>query len=138
MDVASVVAKWARNASSAKQSMEDGVRAVTIAPGQRAAARKAEYVAGVEAAADKWAQRVASVSLSDWQQAMLTKGVGRVAAGVQAAQSKFAAFMAQLLPYAERVKQLVAQMPKGTLEDGLRRAEAAIRAMSEFRYRRGS
>jgi hypothetical protein len=118
--------------------MEDGIRAVTVAPGQRAAARKAEYVEGVAAAADKWAQRVASVTLQDWQQAMLAKGVGRVAAGVQAAQGKFAAFMSQLLPYAERVSALVSQMPKGTLEDSVRRAEAAIRAMSEFRFRRGS
>lgn len=98
-DPATVAAKWAANLGAATQAITDGVNAVSVAPGQAAARQKAVWANNVQAAQNKWAQRVAAVSLSDWQQAILTKGVPRVATGAQAAVPKMQTFMTKLLPY---------------------------------------
>lgn len=125
-------AKWVARLGAAQQQITDGVNAVTVAPGTKAAAAKALWASQVANAQDKWAQRVGSVSLQAWQQATIA-GIPRVAQGAQAKQGKVLAFQQQWLPYVEQQAQRVRQMPKGGLANGIARAVAQIQANAQFK-----
>lgn len=125
-----IAAKWKQNLSSAGQAVTAGVNGVTVAPGQAAARRADAYVQGVMNSQQKWATRVAAVPLSAWQQAMIGKGVPRLATGAAAAESDFADFMTKLLPFETN---LVNSLPaRGDLETNIARSAAFIRGMSNF------
>lgn len=130
--------KWKRNLVSSIPSIKEGVMSVTKSPMLAAAAKKAEYVAGVQRAADsgKWEEGLAGVSLESWKESTADKGTQRIALGVEKAAPKMQRFLTQLLPYTARVKAEIAAMPKGTLEDGIQRAIAAMTKMSQFKYNR--
>jgi len=130
-----VAARWASNLGGAVDKIRQGVQAVTTSPTQAAAA-----------AGNLWQQRVADpatlqkfqrglqrVSLTDWQNAMLTKGVPRISTGAQAAKDKFTAFMTQFLPFVNNVAQGVRQMPKATLDDRIARMVSQVRGVAQFR-----
>lgn len=132
-DPTAVASRWAAGLSGAGQAITDGVNSVSQAPGQAAAAQKTAYLANIQASADKWARNTASVTVDEWRQAMITKGVPRIAQGAQAAQPKFAQFMGKLLPYVEAgVRQLPA---RGTFEQNLNRMTAWARYMKQFSAR---
>lgn len=126
-------AKWAANLAGATQRITDGVNAVQVAPGLAAARQKAVWVQNVAASQDKWASRVAGVSLQSWQQSMITKGVPRIASGATAAQPKMEAFLGQLIPFLQNAKQ--ALPARGTLDQNIARSAAMIRATSTFNYK---
>jgi hypothetical protein len=81
----------------------------------------------------RWADRVSAVSLEDWRSKMLNKGVGRIAAGVDAATSKQSEFFGQLFDHQERLSAEISRMPDLTLEDSINRMTTFIRGMSKFR-----
>lgn len=129
-DPNSVAQKWATNLGGATTAIQDGVNAVTTSPGQAAARNKAGYLAGVNANVNKWATAVAAVTTNDWQTAMLTKGVPRIATGAAAAQPKMATFMQKLLPFQA---SLVASLPpRGDLNQNIQRATAFMTGMAKF------
>lgn len=132
-DPAAAAAKWASRLSAATPEITAGVNAVQTAPGQKAAAQKALWVQRVQNSADKWARNVSRVSLEDWKQAMLTKGVNRIGSGAQAAVPKMQQFMAEFLPYVEQGAQRVRSMPKGDLASSIARATAMIQHNAAFR-----
>ena len=90
------------------------------------------------AAADKWAARTASVTLPQWQDAMINKGIPRIASGAQAAQPKFQAFMSSLLPYIENGKAQLANTPRGNLQQNIARMTAWVNYMSNYQKPAGS
>ena len=128
-----IAAQWAARLAASSQRITDGVNAVTTAPGQAAARQKAVWQQNTAAAVDKWAGRVAGVSLSDWQQSMTTKGVQRIGAGAQAAQPAFAQFMGQLLPHIATVKGTLP--PRGNLDQNIARMTAFVQGMAKFQRR---
>lgn len=125
-------AKWATNLGQATSGIEAQVRSVTEAPGMAAARQKTLWLNRVTASADKWARRVSSVSLQDWQNAMIQKGIPRIASGAQAAVPKMTAFMAEFLPYVDQGVAAVRAMPKGSVDAGIARAAAMIRHNAQF------
>lgn len=128
-DPNAVAQKWVTSMQSASQAIKDGVQAVTIAPGQAAARQKNVYVNNVAASADKWARNVASVSLGEWQDAMINKGAARVGTGASAAQSKMANAMTQLLP---KIDSIVAALPpRGDLGANISRMTQFVTQMSQ-------
>lgn len=129
-----IAASWAQGLVGSREKMVDGVNAVTVAPGVKAAAQKSVYVTNVQQNADKWAKRTAAVSVDEWRQSMLTKGLDRVAGGATAAQPRFANFVSQLLPHIENVKRSLPA--RGTLDQNIARSAAFIRGMAGFDYRR--
>ncbi|SRR6266567_553679 len=129
-DASAVSKKWAQNLGAAGQAITDGVNRVTQAPGLAAVAQKAAYVAGVTANADKWGKRTAAVTLPDWQQATISKGVPRIASGAAAAEPKFEAFMSKLLPHIDSTVRTLP--PRGGLEQNITRANAFMRGMAKF------
>lgn len=128
-----VAKKWSNNLSAAGADIQKGVEAVKVAPGQLAARQKQVYVQNVQAAADKWAANVAKVSAQEWQQAMINKAIPRIGTGAQAAQTKMAQFMNELLPHIER--GLAQLPPRGNLEQNKQRVLAWINHMSSFSKR---
>src|SRR5215469_13095915 len=96
---ADATAKWLANLSNSSARMQAGAMRVQTAPGQAAAAAADKWLAKVTAAKAKFASRVASVSLQDWQNSYINVGIPRVAQGAQAKQAKVTAFFDQFLPY---------------------------------------
>lgn len=132
LDPQAVAEKWARNLGNAGQDIQAGVQAVTQAPGAKAAANVQGWIAGVQRSQQKWATNVARVTLPEWQNAMITKGLPRIASGAQAAQPKMATFLTSFLPHVERVAQQVRAMPKGGLQNGIARAVAQIQGNAQY------
>lgn len=132
-----VAQKWSTNTAGAGAAMKAGVMAVTQAPTQAAAAAIDRYQAGVLAAVSsgRMATALNAVSLTDWQNAMITKGISRVPQGVTAAMPKMQAFMDKWLPYQAQVQATVARMPKGSLADSQARAAMAISMNAAFSKR---
>jgi hypothetical protein len=135
---AAVAAKWQNRTKSAVNEMKAGVDAVTVAPGQQAAAAADVWQQKLQQpeTLEKFRRRVAGVSLQQWKDAMGTKGVQRVAAGVDAAAPTMQQFMADFLPHAESVAAQVRTMPHLTVEDGINRAAAQIRGNAAFKFNR--
>jgi hypothetical protein len=125
-DPATATTRWVTGMSNSTTAMQRGVAAVTVSPGQKAAAAADKWLMKVTGARDKFARRVGSVSLQDWQNAMTTYGINRVAQGAQSKQAKMASFMADYLPYLQQGVNKIDAMPKNTLEDGIARAVAMI------------
>lgn len=130
--------KWKTRLSGATTEIKNGVMAVSVAPGVKAAAAKQQYLARVNAAADKWARNVSAVSLQQWQAKMVDVGIGRIATGAQANQGKMEAFMAEFLPYMDNVSARVKAMPNNSLEDSIARMAETVRSAAKFSRGAGS
>ena len=127
--------KWSRNLGASTEDIRRGVERVSVAPGQLAADAQDRLVAAFTEAVrtGKWATRVAGVSLQEWKQALLTKGLPRIAGGAQAATPKMQRFMADFLPFVDSVQAEVKSMPNMTLEDRIQRSVANMRRLSEYK-----
>lgn len=122
-------AKWAQRSAAATEDVKTGVMNVTEAPGKAAARQKDLWLQRISASADKWARRVSSVTLSEWQDAMINKGAARVGTGASAAQSKMANAMTQLLP---KIDSIVAALPpRGDLGANISRMTQFVTQMSQ-------
>lgn len=126
-------AKWLANLSAASGRMQSGAMGVTKAPGVAAAAAADKWLAKVTASKAKFAARVSSVSLQDWQNSYINVGIPRVAQGAQAKQAKVQSFFDEFLPYLQRGMATIDNMPSVTLEDGIARASAMIRYNAKFK-----
>lgn len=127
--------KLARRLSAATQDIQAGVNRVTESPTAAAAAQRDLMRARINEALDsgKWEQSLQRVTVSDWKSAMLSKGVPRIASGIQDARPKLQRVAAQLLPAVDAAAQRVRAMPKTSLEDRINRAVEYMREMSRFR-----
>lgn len=130
--------KWGKNLKAAGDEIKKGVELVTEAPGVKAAAKvdkmKARLVESIDDGT--WEERVASVSLSEWKDKMLKKGVGRISAGVDQANGKVAEFHSQLQDHQSTIDAELDRMDDVTLEDSINRSNHQIREMAKFKFRR--
>lgn len=127
-------ARWAQRMGASQDKWRAGVEGVTIAPGQLAARQADTWANNTIAAKPKWAANVASVSLQDWRDAMLTKGGPRIATGAAAAQGKFTDFMVFILP---KIDQIKAGLPaRGTFEQNLNRMTQFSQGMHAVSYKK--
>jgi hypothetical protein len=67
---------------------------------------------------------------------MITVGIPRVASGAQANVGKVQAFLADFLPFQDRITAQVRSMPRGTLEQNIARATQQMRLTAG--YKRGA
>lgn len=127
--------KHARRLKASEPDIRIGIERVTTAPGQLAAAKKDKMKAKLVARIDDgtWGRRVAAVGLDEWKKKAITKGVPRIATGIDEAHDKVVDFASQLLPVVDRVRTEVLRMPDLTVEDGIARASKFIRDMSKFK-----
>lgn len=130
-----VAAKWQSRIAAASTEMQAGVDRVSQAPGQAAAAKKQKWINRLmeQGTQDKWARKVAAVSLGDWQAAMKNYGIQRAVQGAQAKQAKYEAALGPLLSYIDQGRQQIRNMPDLTLEDRLQRSRAMQMWMSNYR-----
>jgi hypothetical protein len=124
--------KWVTNLSNSTTAIQAGVSRVQVSPGQSAARAADKWLAKVTQSRDKFARRVGSVSLGDWQNAMTQYGIPRVAQGAQAKQGKMNDFLTEFMPHLASGVAQVDAMPKNTLEDGINRAVTMIRHNASF------
>lgn len=129
--------KWARNIGAATESIKAGVNAVTVSPTEKAARAQDQYLLGVQRAVSdgKYAAGLRRVTLADWQQAMLNKGIPRVASGAMAAQPKMESFLSEFLPHVQAGQRMLESMPRGDIQQNIARAVAMIEHNAKFRRR---
>jgi len=130
--------KWARRLKAAAPDITRGVERVTVAPGKKAAEAQQLMLDRLTASIldGTWAARVSGVSLEDWKQALIQKGVGRIASGVDAASPKQAAMAVKLLAAVDSAVAKVNTMPKGDIEQSIARMTTFTREMHKAKIRR--
>lgn len=110
---------WSNGFGAAGTKYAAGINAVTVAPGQLAAAQKNAYVANVQASANIWASKVAAVDLQTWKNAATTTGAARLASGATKGAPKMQAFMTNFLP---QLSGIVQSLPaRGSFDQNLQR-----------------
>jgi len=126
--------KHARRLKGSIDDIRSGVSKVTESPTAKAASKQDKMLAGVQAAVSsgKWASRLRAVTLEQWKQKTLDKGLGRIASGIDGAHDKVVDFASQLLPFEANLKTTIDKLPDLTLEDSVNRATTWIRGMSKF------
>lgn len=124
--------KWGRRLKASTPDMQAGIRRVTEAPGVAAAAQANTMLANLQESvtSGKWANKVRGVSLQDWQNAALNKGVGRVAAGVDGAGSKMVGAMTNVLADVDATLAEVNRTPRGDLATNINRATTFMQGMA--------
>jgi hypothetical protein len=127
--------KHASRLKASTGEIQRQVNAVTTAPGIQAAKKADKMLTNITNAitSGRWGRRVSSVSLQDWQSAMINKGIPRISQGIDAAAPKVEAFFAEFFPHLEKIEAEVKAMPDLTLEDNINRAVHAMRRASEFK-----
>lgn len=125
--------KWGRRLKGATTDIRQGVERVSTAPGQKAASQADKMLAGIQAAISdgKWQRAVGAVTLEEWKDATLQKGIGRISSGVDSSLQSQVQMAEKLLAAVDSVKSQVDNMPDTTLDDRINRMVAFSRGMSE-------
>lgn len=131
-----IATKWSQRLAAATAQITAGVQAVTVNPCATAASRSAAYQQGVAnaVASGKYQRGLGRVTLQAWQNAMITKGIPRIAGGATIAVPKVLAFMSAWMPYMQGLKAQLASTPRGDLQTNIQRAVAAMNYNAAFRY----
>lgn len=134
-DPTAIAAKWATNLGNSTQTITAGINSVTESPTAKAARNVDGYLAGVQnsVASGKYQRGLANVSLEQWRQAAITKGIPRIAAGAVSAKPKVAAFLQNFLPFLDNVTAQVRSMPNQTLQQRIQRAVAQMTGVSQYK-----
>jgi len=127
--------KWARRLQAASPDIQNGINRVDQAPTEKAAAKQDKMLQNVTASIQngKWAAGLRRVTLSDWKQAAITKGIPRISQGVTGAQGKVTNFATQLLSFQDSLQGKITSMPDLTLEDSINRMNTWVRGMATFK-----
>jgi len=126
--------KHARRLKGSTEDIRQGVQRVTVAPTLQAVAKKDKMIQNLTEAVQsgKWERGLKRVSLDEWKEKTLTKGIGRIAAGIDSAHDKMVDFGGQLLDYESGLQKEVETMPDLTLEDSISRMTTWVRGMAKF------
>lgn len=120
--------KWKRRLDAAGPDITNGVNRVTTAPGVAAAAASDRMLSGVTNAITSgvWARNVQKVSLNEWQQSMIKKGIPRMATGTSQAVATKGAKIDAVLSVVDAAAAAARALPKGGIEQSKARANAFI------------
>lgn len=124
--------KWGRRLQAAGPDIQAGVNRVQRAPGQDAAAAADRMLLGVQQAIQDgtWQANVGKVTLQEWKDSMINKGVPRLAQGVTAAQKNGTAKIQELLSAVDAAAAAANALPKGSLEQNIQRSITFQREMA--------
>lgn len=125
--------KWGTRLNAAGPYIKSGVQNVKTAPGVKAAAAQDLMLTNLTHAITSglWAKRVSSVSLTDWQNAIINKGIPRIAQGVTAAQASKNPIITALLSAVDAAAGEANALPRGGLEQNIQRAVTFMRSMAQ-------
>ncbi len=127
---------WREGLGRAGPKIERGVDRVTQAPGQKAAAKKTAYVAGVQAMADEWARRVAAVPLADWQQSV-KDSLGRITGISDLKARKYSDRIAPVFSHMNSIMPSIDSMPTDSLDQRINKSSEYQRKMAAYKKRTG-
>jgi len=127
--------KHARRLTASVEDVRRGIDRVTESPMIKAAAKKDKMLANLTASVNdgRWEKGLLRVSLEDWKTKTRDVGVGRIAAGIQAASAKVIAFAEDLLPHIDAGQAKLKAMPDITLEDNIARMSTFVRHMANMK-----
>jgi hypothetical protein len=136
-DARTVAEKWARKLAGATEDIRAGIEAVTEAPSQKAIQKKEKMKQRIIQAIDsgKWERGLSKVTLEEWKDAFINKGLTRIGTGAEQGRRKMEDFMAQLIPYVENLKAQVNRMPDTTLEQRIQKMISWVQGMAKFQRR---
>ncbi len=125
--------KWARRIKGSTEDIRRGVQRTSEAPGMAAARQKELMKQKLIASIDDgtWERNVSAVTLQDWQDKMLDKGIPRLSAGVDSAQAKQVQMAEKLLADVDASVAVVNQTPRGDLEQNITRMTTFAREMAK-------
>lgn len=130
--------RWAERMAASGAKTTAGVNSVTEAPSQKAIAQKQKMVTNwTRSITDgTWEQRLGKVTLAQWKQDMIDKGIPRMQQSVSTArtQQKVERLASELLAFQDQNLPAIQAMASTTLEDNIARATAWMRKMSEFKF----
>lgn len=128
---------YSQTMKSRTEKMIRGVKRVSEAPGIRAAKQQDKMRANLIRSIDDgtWADRVSAVSLSEWQDAMVNKGIPNISRGIDAAEPKMLSFFADLFDHQDKIQSELAAMPDTTPADAKARMNHNFDRMSQFKKR---
>jgi len=127
--------KQSRNLKNSLPDIRMGIERVSQAPGQAAARAQARMKDNLNRAIDdgRWAAKVSGVTLEEWKNKALTKGVDRIGPGIDAAFQQQVQMAGRLLSAVDTVKGTVNTMPKGTMQDSIARMTKFAEGMHQFK-----
>lgn len=136
-DARTVAERWARKLAGATEDIRVGIEAVTEAPSQKAIQKKEKMKQRIIQAIDsgKWERALSKVTLEEWKDAFINKGLTRIGTGAEQGRRKMEDFMAQLIPYVENLKAQVNRMPDTTLDQRIQKMIAWVQGMAKFQRR---
>ena len=131
LNVQQIVQKWQNNLARSGEAVKAGVQNVTVAPGQKAAAAANKYAQNTQEAVNsgKFQRRVSAVSLTDWQNAMIQKGIPRLNTGAAAGAAKMGKYLTVAAPVYEDIRQTTANMPNNNTDEALAKVRVAMEKM---------
>lgn len=129
--------KWSRNLAASTRAIEEGTNAVTVSPMEKAARQADQYVQGVQAAvaSGKWQLGLRRRSLQDWKDAVIKKGIPRIALGASQAKPKMEAFLSEFFPHLEQGVRQLESMPRGDLQTNIARMVQMVQHNAGFKRR---
>jgi hypothetical protein len=132
-----VAEKWARNTTAAAPTYRDAVQSLTVNPLQRAAEKADDWQARVSDSRtkEKFRNGLQRYSFEEWKAKTATVGASRIADGVRQAAPRMRAFLQELLPYTQSLKERIRAMPKRNEAEADARLQTAVAAMRQFRRR---
>src|SRR5687767_11671829 len=135
---AEYAAKWGTRLKGASEDIRRGISKVATAPTELAARQQTVMLQKLTESVNNgtWAGQLRKVTLQDWQNAALTKGVQRISVGVDAAQPSQTAMAEQLLAAVDASVAEVNKTPRGDLEQNINRAATFARQMNARKLRR--
>ena len=127
--------KQARNLKNSLPDIRMGIERVTQAPGIAAAAAQPRMKDNLNRSIDdgRWAAKVRGVTLEEWKNAALNKGVDRIAAGIDQAHDKQVQMAGRLLAAVDSSAAKSNAMPKGTIQDSIARMTTFVEDMHKFK-----
>ena len=132
-----IVNNWSSRLANSTTTITNGVKAVTESPGAKAAKAKAAWVKAMTSAEvqGRWAKQVGKVTLEEWQNAMINKGIPNITTGVNNAKPKMTAFMTWLISQENTLLTSINAMPNLTLNDRINRATSWMKGMNAKPYK---
>jgi hypothetical protein len=127
LSAAEVTAKWNTRANAASGDWATGIQAVTVNPGQAAAAVADVWQANTIAGRAKWQAKLGSMNLADWKNQTTTKGQARYGPGITAGQTKYATAIAKILQVEASI--VGSLPPRGNRSQNIQRSAAFQEAM---------
>lgn len=133
-DVTKIVDRQIQGVAQRADKIREGIGAVTVSPGVKAAEQIDKLVQNFLAAVSDGTLEASlrGVDLEDWKSAALA-GVAKIGPGMERKRAVIEAFHAALQDYQLRYTQEIDRMPSTTLEDSRARMNRNFDAMSEFR-----